>query len=55
MKHHVTTAGLILVAAVCFLTGIAAGEGSVMGALLIVVAAVVEFKFWQRLRQPAKS
>ncbi len=55
MKRHLTDAALLFSAAACFLTGIAGGTGSVVGATLIVVAAVSEFTFWRRVRRPARS
>jgi hypothetical protein len=48
MKYHLTSAALIVAAMILFLSGISAA-GTLFGALLIVAAAVCEFKFWRRL------
>ena len=51
-KNHLVSAGLLVAAAVCFVIGISAGSGSAVGGLLIVVAAISEFRFWRRIRRP---
>lgn len=51
MKHQLFSAGLLVSAVVCFLTGISAGAGSALGGALIVVAIVSEFRFWRRIRR----
>jgi hypothetical protein len=48
MKYHLISAALIVAAMILFLSGISAA-GTQWGALLIVAAAVCEFKFWRRL------
>jgi hypothetical protein len=47
MKYHLISAALIVAAIILFLYGISAA-GTVFGGLLIVAAAICEFKFWRR-------
>ena len=48
MKNHLISAALVVGAVILFLAGNSA-PGTYVGALLIVVAGVCEFKFWRRL------
>jgi hypothetical protein len=59
MKYHSLSAGLILAAFVLFLAGVSLAGISVIGALLIIAAAVCELHFWKRTlhrhRRPASQ
>ena len=48
MKYRLISAALLVGAIILFVSGISA-SGTYVGALLIVVAVVCEFKFWRRL------
>jgi hypothetical protein len=48
MKYHLVSSVLLLAAMILFLSGISAA-GTPLGALLVVAAAVCEFKLWGRL------
>ena len=48
MKYHLISAALILAAMLLFLFGISLTETSYFGPLLIIAAAVCEFRFWKR-------